>query len=487
MANFEAYSNALREAFPSIEIVTDAAACSSYVSRNYSRVPSAAPRMIVYPETPAQVEEIIKQANAYEVPLVARSSQGDETYHGSSVPAAGQDCAAVNLLKMTKIMHIDPKNNMAIIEPGVTFAQLNEALKPYDRCIEHPLLVRAEKSIMASFLDREPVLTPKHGWDTPDPLSCVELVMGNGTVFRTGSAAGPGTLEEMLESGCAINQPQGPVWLDLVRVMSGSQGTLAIATWASVKIRPIGSVRKQIYVQTDDLDALCAYATAVVRRRLGENTFIVNRRGLAQVTGADRSVTEKMPEWTLVTDARGFNYFPERYLENQVLDMQDLAAERGLVLTDALDGISNEVIDGVINGISASGDYWKDRIGMEKVDCFFLSTLDKAKSYTELAEATLKKYGLDPVDMSVYVQPHMMSRDCQIEFLIPADETLIDDLNLALSTVLLDNRAFFASPYGEITEKVYEKSTSQTPFLHHIKDFFDEKRIMNPGRLVYDV
>ena len=485
MVNFDAYIKALQEADPSIGIVTDKEACSSYVSKNYSRVPTSAPKAILYPVTPAQVEEIVKQANEYEVPLVVRSSQGDETYHGSSVPAAGKECAAVNLSRMTKIMHIDTRNNMAIIEPGVTFAQLNEALKPYDRCVEHPLLVRAEKSVVASFLDREPVLTPKHGWDTPDPLSCVEMLMGNGTVFRTGSAAGPGTLEEMLESGCAISQPQGPVWLDLVRVMSGSQGTLAIATWASVKIRPIGSVKKQIYVQTDDIDALTAYSTAVIRRRLGENIFILNRRGLAQVTGADPALTAQMPAWTLVADARGFNYFPERYMENQILDMQDLAEPLGLSVIEELDGISNETIDHVIDGISGSGDYWKDRIGMDKVDCFFLSTLDKVSKYIKLAEAAVNRFELDPADMAVYIQPHLMSRDCQIEFLIPAADEKIDDLSRTLSTLLLDNQAFFASPYGEITEAVFEKSSSQTPFLHHIKDFFDEKRIMNPGRLVY--
>ncbi|MCI8991157.1 MAG: FAD-binding oxidoreductase [Eubacterium sp.] len=505
MSNLDTYVKALSQADSALEIVTDKDACAAYVNKNYSRIPADLPDAILYPTSSAQIEQIVKLANEHEISLAVRSSQGEETYHGSSVPVKGKRCVAVNLSKMTKIMHIDTKNGVALIEPGVTYTQLTEALKPHGCYIEHPLMPRAEKSVIASLLDREPVMSPKHCWDIPDPLACVELVMGNGCVFRTGSAAGPGTLEEMLKSGCAINQPQGPYCLDLARVISGSQGTLAIVTWASVKIRPIGSASALCYAQSEDVDALTAFTSQVIRRRLGENTFLVNKKALAQITGMEDAVTEKMPEWTFVSDVRGNRYFPERYKDNQIADMKEIAEQYGVTVTERLDGIGNDVIDGVINQISKPGGYWRDRYGTGKMEQFFLSTLDKVDFYTKIAKAVVKKCGLASEELAVYIQPCMMGRNCHIEFLIPTcngaraasaageTETASDigsydteQLEKMLGTALLDNHAFFSRPYGALTESIYKKSSTQTPFMAHIKKFFDEKNILNPGKLVYD-
>ncbi len=478
MSNITNFIEALAAADNTLKIVTDDAACASYVADNRSRVPANAPKAIVYPTSSNQVGKIIELANEYRTALVVRSSQGDTTYTGSSVPAEGVDAVAVNLSEMTKIMRIDTRNNIAIIEAGVTYKQLNEALKEKGCYIEHPLMVRGDKSVVASLLDREPVMTPKHCWDIPDPLACIELYMGNGSIFRTGSAAGPGTLEEMLASGCAINQPQGPYTLDLIRVMSGAQGTLAIATWASVKIRPIGTVCEVVYVQTDDIDALTAYEEQIVRRRLGENTFIVNKTAFAQITGLDA----ELKKWIMVTDVRGNRYFPERYVADQIADMEDLAKEAGLELVKEIPGVCSRTVQACIDSTGEQDGYWKARKG-EALDQFFLSTLDRVSIYTRIAEKAVEKCGLNANDISVYIQPCMMGRNCHIEFLVPADEDKAAALEQMLGTCMLDNKAFFSRPYGSMTEKIFAKSATQTPFMKHIKEFFDENHIMNPGKL----
>ena len=411
-----------------------------------------------------------------------RSSQGNATYNGSSAPADGTEAVALNLSKMTKIMHIDTKNGIALIEPGVTYRQLNEALKPYGFYVEHPLMPRPDKSVIASLLDREPVMTPKHCWDIPDPLTCVELYMGNGDIFRTGSAAGPGTLEEMLQSGCALNQPQGPYCLDLARVISGSQGTLSVVTWASVKIRPVGTVKKLVTVQSDDLNALSGYTVQIIRRRLGENIIILNNAVCRQITGLD--VTAK--KWILLIDVRGNRYFPERFVENQIADMSDLANEFCLKLEDGIDGIDTDALQAVLEDTSEADDYWKDRKGDIRVDQFFLSTLDKASVFVQEAERIINNYDISQEDLAVYIQPVMMGRSCHIEFLIPSTEDVSGRLEKDLGLAMLEKDAFFSRPYGALTDAVFEKSISQTPFMKHIKYFFDENNIMNPDKLIYD-
>lgn len=486
MNSMETFLKALSAAEAAPKIVTDESARAAYIAENRSRLPVSKPAAVIYPTCTEQVQKLAELANEYEVTLVVRSSGGVESMRGSSLPAAGTDCVAVNLSGMNRIMNIDPKNNMAIIEAGVTYGQLNEALVPYGLYCEHPLAPRVEKSVIASMLDREPVMTAKHLWDVPDPLCCMEMVMGNGTLFRSGSAAGPGTLEEMLESGCGINQAQGPVWLDLGRVITGSQGTLAMVTWASLKVRPIGSMSMMTYVQSDDIDRLTAYVSMVVRQRLGEEAVILNRKGMAQVFGLDAAAVAGMPKWTYISSARGFRFFPERYMNNQLADMEDIAREYSLTVQRELPGVCNGQVEAVLRGSSPKDDYWKQRYGKDVFELFCLSTMDKIASFTAYAETAAEKCGLEREALCVYAQPTQMARCCHIEFLINADAKTADRLEELLGTVLLDNKAFFSRPYGRLTESVYEKYSDQKGFMPAIKLFFDEKGVMNPGRLVYD-
>lgn len=486
MSSIAKYLDALSAVENPAEIVTDKAALADYISENYSRMPMAEPLAVVYPTTSEQVQSIVKLANEHKVALVARSSDGNVSMNGSSLPAAGTQCVAVNLSRMNKIMHIDVKNQTALIEAGVTYGQFNEALKPHGLYIEHPLLPRAEKSIVASLLDREPVMTPKHLWDVPDPLCCVEMVMGNGTLFRSGSAAGPGTIEEMIESGVGFSQAQGPVWLDLGRVITGAQGTLSVVTWVSVKVRPIGSVSTPAFVQSDDVNVLTDFASQMIRRRLGEETLILNRKGLAQVMAVDYAVTAKMPKWTLVSTVRGFRFFPERYMNNQLADMEEIAKDYGLEILRELRGIPNDKVYAALQNTSEPGAYWKQRYGNEIFDLFTLSTMDKLGSFAALAEVTVTRCGLNSDDLCVYAQPSQMGRNCHIEFIIGADAETADNVEKILGTALLDNKAFFSRPYGKLTQAVFDRAPDHTAYLPHIKLFFDENLILNPGRLVYD-
>lgn len=486
MNSIEAYIKTLSAGENAPEIVTDQKVCTDYISENYSGLPAGIPRAIIYPTCPEQVQELVKSANENHISLVVRSTQGKETINGSSLPAEGEDCVTVNLSKMNKVMHIDPKNNMVIAQAGVTYGQLNNALKPYGLYCEHPLAPRAEKSVIASLLDRDPVMTPKHLWDVPDPLCCVEMVMGNGSLFRSGSAAGPGTLEEMIEAGCGISQAQGPVWLDLGRAVTGSQGTLAIVTWASIKVRPIGTVSSLAFVQSDDITAVTAYASMIIRRRLGEEVLLLNRKGLAQVMNVKDEVASGMPKWTVVSSVRGFRFFPERYMNNQLADMEDIAKEYELAVQRELQGIPEERVYDVLQNTSKKGDYWKQRYGKNILDIFCLSTMGKLETYIILAETAVKKCGLNSEDLCVYAQPSQMGRNCHIEFIINADAETSDNLEKLLGNALLDNKAFFSRPYGRLTESVYERFTNQTAYMPYIKSFFDENHIMGPGKLVYD-
>jgi len=111
---------------------------------------------------------------------------------------------------MDRIPHINRRNKVAIIEPGVRFGTLQAEAKKRGMKALLPLLPRASKSVVASCLEREPITIPKYHWDMTDPMLCVEVVFGTGDTFRTGGAAGPGSLEEQWKSGASQKNPMGP-------------------------------------------------------------------------------------------------------------------------------------------------------------------------------------------------------------------------------------------------------------------------------------
>ena len=78
------------------------------------------------PKNVDEVQGIIKWANDNKTPLVPVSS-GPPHFRGDTVPSV-PGAVMVDLSGMKKIIRIDRRNRMAIIEPGVTFAQLQPEL-----------------------------------------------------------------------------------------------------------------------------------------------------------------------------------------------------------------------------------------------------------------------------------------------------------------------------------------------------------------------
>jgi len=178
------------------ENVSDTPEALEAYSRDESFVRRMKPQFVARPENVAEVQEIVKWANSTGTPLIPVSS-GPPHFRGDTVPSLGG--VVVDLSPM-------------------------------------PLCPRSSKSVIGSCLEREPTMIPKYQWDISDPLLCTEVVFGTGDLFRTGEAAGPGSLEDQWASGQAQTNAMGPFQVDFFRLIQGSQGTMGILTWATLQI-----------------------------------------------------------------------------------------------------------------------------------------------------------------------------------------------------------------------------------------------------------
>jgi hypothetical protein len=114
-------------------------------------------------------------------------SSGAPHFKGDTVPSVPQS-VIVDLSGMNKIININRQQRMAVIEPGVTYGQLQEALAKEGMTLSTSLRPRANKSVLTSVLEVEPRLNCLHQFNYTEPLRCTEVTFGDGNQIFTGEA-----------------------------------------------------------------------------------------------------------------------------------------------------------------------------------------------------------------------------------------------------------------------------------------------------------
>ena len=189
-------------------VAADPASLEEY-AQDESFVPRLTPWAVVRPGSAEEVQQVVAWANETATPLVPVSS-GAPHFHGDTVPSV-PGAVMLDLRRMDKILRVDRRNRMVVIEPGVTYPQLQAALAEEGMRVTPPLCPRANKSVVASLLERQPTLIPRYNFHLPEPLRSCGVVWGNGDVMFTGEAGtGPLSLEAQWQGGLVQADPKGP-------------------------------------------------------------------------------------------------------------------------------------------------------------------------------------------------------------------------------------------------------------------------------------
>jgi 4-cresol dehydrogenase (hydroxylating) len=145
---------------------------------------------VVSPATVEEVRAVLKVCNRYRVPVWPVST-GRNFGYGSALPATrGQ--VILDLKRMNRILEVDPVLCTALVEPGVTYQQLHDYLREHniplwlDFPAPGPLA-----SPMGNTLERGGGQTP-YG-DHFGNCCGMEVVLGDGTLLRTGMGGIAGT------------------------------------------------------------------------------------------------------------------------------------------------------------------------------------------------------------------------------------------------------------------------------------------------------
>ena len=174
------------------------------------------PGVVVLPSTTADVAAAVKLAAAHRVPVTARGAATGLS--GACVPLA--DGLVISFERMAALLEIDDAGHVAVVQPGLTLAELDE------ETAQHGLVYPVFPGTSAASLGGNVATNAggmravKYGVTRHQVLG-IEAVTGTGEIIRSG--------------GRFVKNTSG---YDLTQIVIGSEGTLALVTEATLRLHP---------------------------------------------------------------------------------------------------------------------------------------------------------------------------------------------------------------------------------------------------------
>ncbi len=189
------------------------------------------PMVVALPETEAQVVQVLRACHELQVPVVARGA-GTSLSGGSMPHASG---VVLGLAKLNRILSLDPLARIARVQPGVRNLAISEAAAP------HGLYYAPDPSSQIACTIGGNVAENSGG------VHCLKYGL---TVHNVLQVRGYTIEGEAVTFGAEALDAPG---LDLLALLIGSEGMLAVVTEVSVKLVPRPQVARVVMASFDDV------------------------------------------------------------------------------------------------------------------------------------------------------------------------------------------------------------------------------------------
>ena len=232
----------------------------------------ADPEVAVRVTSAQQVADIFRLANRERLPVTPRGAG----YGLSGGAVAVQGGIVLSLEKMNRILEIDKENLMVTVEPGVITGDLHRAV------------------------EAEGLFYP------PDPASLDSCSIGGNVAEGAGGprAVKYGTtkdyvcgLEVVLPSGDIVHMGgklvKNQTGYNLVQLLVGSEGTLAVVTKIILRLLPLPPCRVDLLVPFDDFQRAAGVVSAIIARRIVPTTIEFMERDI--VHACQRLLAKELP------------------------------------------------------------------------------------------------------------------------------------------------------------------------------------------------
>ena len=191
------------------------------------------PDAAVWPATAEEISAILKLANKDRFPVVPRGA--GTSLAGLAVPEKGG--VILDLGRMNKIISVSVTDRLAIVQPGVVYADLERVLAPHGFFFPPDPASGTVATLGGNVATNAGGIKGAKYGTTKDYVLSLQVVLPDGRVMRTGS--------KCMKSSSGY---------DLTKLFVGSEGTLGVVTEITLKINPKPSLTSTAMATFEDLE-----------------------------------------------------------------------------------------------------------------------------------------------------------------------------------------------------------------------------------------
>jgi glycolate oxidase len=231
----------LRAALPSLPLLLEDEALRPYECDGltaYRRLPLA----VAIPETEAQVRELLRVCDDLHLPVVARGA--GTGLSGGAMPHA--DGVVLSMARFNRMLALDPLARTATVQPGVRNLAISEAAAP------HGLFYAPDPSSQIACTIGGNVAENSGG------VHCLKYGLTLHNVLRVRALTMDG---DPVEFGTLA--PDAPGY-DLLALMVGSEGMLAVITEVTVRLLPRPALAQVVLASFDDVGKAGEAVAAII-------------------------------------------------------------------------------------------------------------------------------------------------------------------------------------------------------------------------------
>jgi glycolate oxidase len=196
-----------------LDVEIEGRACNAYDATGQIHTPDA----VAYPETKDEIAAILRLANAMEFPVAPRGAGTGMT--GGCLAVQGG--LVLSTARMRRVVSLDPANMVARVEPGVVCGRFQEEVEAMGLFYPPDPSSAAFSTLGGNVAEcAGGPRAVKYGV-TRDYVLGLEAVTGAGACIR-----------------CGVQTAKGVVGYDLTRLITGSEGTLAVITQITLRLLP---------------------------------------------------------------------------------------------------------------------------------------------------------------------------------------------------------------------------------------------------------
>jgi glycolate oxidase len=275
--------------------------------------PPGTPECVVRPVSTDQVSRLLRFANEHKIPVTVRGA--GTGLSGGCTPRPGG--ILLSLERMNRILEIDDSNHVAVVEPGITLAELDEATAK--KGLVYPIFPGENSATLGGNVATNAggMRAVKYGV-TRNQVLGLEAVLPNGDVVRSG--------------GKFVKTSSG---YDLTQLVIGSEGTLAVVTQVIVKLFPRMPVWSTVLAPFRSLEEVAKAVPALVMSGVGPLLVeYIDRMTMMGITGfsnielgVPESVKEQAEAYLLVV-VEGRD---EQSVERDVEGLGEICANQGAI------------------------------------------------------------------------------------------------------------------------------------------------------------